>query len=109
MVSNDQGSRFRNVEEWMLICQHRAQLTDSGEASTDTIDLLEAARRYPNLEAAPSSITCSKESCTPRQTNLNSPDSQHVRGKQLPAYPYSKVIVKHHTPHINFTRQDPTF
>ena len=37
-----QGSRTRNVEEWMLICQHRAQLGDNGEAFTETVDWLEA-------------------------------------------------------------------
>ena len=34
----------------MLICQQRAQLDGSQEASTQDVDWLEAARRYPNLD-----------------------------------------------------------
>ena len=40
---------------------YRAKLGDNGEASTKTVDLLEAAKRFLNLEAAPSFIVCSKE------------------------------------------------
>ena len=59
-ASSGQGSGIRNVEEWMLICQHRAQLMNNGEASTETVDWLEAARRYPNLESAPSLLLVAK-------------------------------------------------
>ena len=43
-ASGGQGSRTRSVEEWMLICQHKARLMDNGEASIKTVYLLEAAR-----------------------------------------------------------------
>ena len=51
-----------------------------------SVDWLEAARRHPNLEAAPSFSARSKESHSPRQTHLNSPDSQHLQGEQLHVY-----------------------
>ena len=54
---------------------HRAQFVDKGEASTETIDWFEAARRYPNIEEAASFIIRSIESHTPRQSSSNSPDS----------------------------------
>ena len=92
-AASGQGSRNRSVEEWMLICHHRAQLVDNEEASTETVDWLEAARRYPNLEEAPTFIVRSKESYTPRRSSSNSPDSRLLQGKQLEAY---ETVLQHY-------------
>jgi ATP-dependent DNA helicase PIF1 len=87
---NSQGdresSRSRNVEEWMLICQHRAQLGGSHESSTLDVDSLEAARRYPSLDEAPSFITRSKETHTPRHDSVNLPNPELLQGNQCQVY-----------------------
>ena len=84
--SGDRESRGRNVEEWMLICQHRAHLGDNQESFTSDIDWLEAARTYPNLDEAPSFIARSKQTHTPRQDSLNLPNPELLQGNQRRVY-----------------------
>ena len=63
----DCSSRQHNtpdVEEWMLICQHQAQLGSSEEAPTTNVDWLKDARSYPNLQEAATFLTRCKNSST---------------------------------------------
>ena len=85
MKTQQESSGSRNVEEWMLICQHRAQLGDE-ETSTADVDWLEAARRYPNLDEAPTFITRSKDTHTPRQDAVNLPNPAFLQGNQHQVY-----------------------
>ena len=81
-----ENSRNMNIEEWMLICQHRAQFGGQENTTTADIDWLEAARRYLNLDEAPTFITRSKDTHTPRQDSVNLPNPDLLQGNQRQVY-----------------------
>ena len=91
----DCSSRQHNtpdVEEWMLICQHQAQLGSSEEAPTTNVDWLKDARSYPNLQEAATFLTRCKNSSTLTQGCPHSCDPQLLQGKQLQVY---EAVRKH--------------
>ena len=86
-TSSGQEHRCRNVEEWMLICQHRAQLGNSVNNSMIDVDWCEAGRAYPNLEEAPTFITRSRESTASTEYSSSiSYDHNLLQGEQLQVY-----------------------
>ena len=61
-LANSQQHSTRQVEEWMMICQHHLQMSEHSEdSSSEQLDLCQAARAYPNLEEMPSFITHHKQ------------------------------------------------
>lgn len=85
------------MQEWMLICQHRAEFPDSVVSSSNT-DWSLAAKAYPDLEEMPHFIAQQRQQYVPHSPETTA-DPNRLQGKQLEAY---KIVQEHlldATPH----------
>lgn len=78
------------VQDWMLICQYRAEFTDS-TTDQNNCDWSLAAMAYPNLQEMPSFIAQQRQQYVPQAVSTTA-NPDHLQGKQLDAY---RIVHEH--------------
>ncbi len=74
----------RQIDDWMLICQHNAEfLQTTGEE--EECDWSLAAKAYPDMEEMPSFVAQQRQDYA-MHSFTTSADPSHLQGKQLQAY-----------------------
>ena len=74
----------RPVQDWMLLCQHKPEFTDSANADS-SVDWSLAAKAYPNLDEMPHFIAQQRQHHVPQPSSTTA-DPERLQGKQLHAY-----------------------